>query len=158
MTPWRRGGGGFGGRLGRASQRERYNADLFMADLLGHRVIEGSSEAYVGEDDPPSAPAAGPPPAPTTTSCARDVAVNESLALLITNNAPLPVTPAEVRRVAADSGARDDYKSVAAIVPATPERRLLIFFHGNNNYVTVAPRRRAGVRRSGWALACAALG
>lgn len=131
MTARTRGLGGYGGGFGRASRRERQNADAFMADLLGHPVIDGSS-ADAGEDDPP--------PALPSASCARDVAVTDSLALLITNHAPLAVTAGEVRRVAADSGARDDYKAVAAIVPATPERRLLVFFHGNNNYVTVAPR------------------
>ena len=90
----------------------------------------------------PAPPAEAPDPAPGPTSvsalCARDVAVTDALALLIATRAPLPVTPAEVTRVAGSSGARDDYRSIAAVVPTTAERRLLIFFHGNNNYVTVA--------------------
>ena len=71
--------------------------------------------------------------------CARDVAVNDTMALLIAAKAPLPVGKDEIKRAAANAGIRDDYKSVAAVVPATAERRLLIFFHGNGNYVTVAP-------------------
>jgi hypothetical protein len=142
MPPRRASGSGFGDRFGRVSRQERYDADLFMADLFGLPVIVGTAEPYAGEDERRLAlpPGAGPAPALPATSCARDVAVNDSLALLITNQAPLPVTSAEVRRVTGNSAAVDDYKSVAAIVPATPERRLLIFFHGNNNYVTVAPR------------------
>src|SRR5262249_14549415 len=97
---------------GRASHRLRRDADLFFEDLL---------------EDSPSA-----------SSCARDVAVSDTLALLITKSAPLAVTSSEIARVARDNGARDDYKSVAAIVPPAPHRRLLIFFHGNNNYVTLA--------------------
>ena len=61
------------------------------------------------------------------------------MALLIAGKAPLPVSNDEIKRAAATAGIRDDYKSVAAVVPATAERRLLIFFHGNSNYVTVAP-------------------
>jgi len=116
-----------------SSSRERRNADLFLADLLGVPVarLARSGEAF-GEEDP----ATGAPAA----SCARDAAVTDTMALLLTTSAPLAVTAAEIARVARDSGARDDYKSVAAIVPATPEPRLLIFFHGNNNYVTVAAR------------------
>lgn len=117
-------------RRSASSSRDRRNADLFLAALLGEPVARGprSGEA-IGEDDPAVAP----------PSCARDVAITETAALLITNNAPLPVTRDETARVARDSGARDDYKSVAAIVPAAAERRLLIFFHGNDNYVTIAP-------------------
>ena len=76
----------------------------------------------------------------TAPVCARDVAVNDTMALLIAGKAPLPVSKNEVKRAAATAGIRDDYKSVAAVVPATAERRLLIFFHGNGNYVTVAPK------------------
>jgi len=108
------------------SRRERRNADLFFASF--------------GEDEPAASTSTTTTTTTTPTSCARDVAVTETMALLIAGNAPLAVTPAEASRVAGDSGARDDYRSVAAIVPATPERRLLIFFHGNNNYVTVAAR------------------
>ena len=75
----------------------------------------------------------------TPPVCARDVAVNDTMALLIAGKAPLPVSKDEIKRAAATAGIRDDYKSVAAVVPATAERRLLIFFHGNGNYVTVAP-------------------
>jgi hypothetical protein len=103
----------------RSSRGARWNADLFVEELFGEQ----------------------PAPAPTQTApgtSSRDVAVTDTLALLVTGQAPLPVTPPEVTRVAGNSGARDDYKSVAAIVPSTPERRLLLFFHGNNNYVTVA--------------------
>ena len=75
----------------------------------------------------------------TAPVCARDVAVNDTMALLIAGKAPLPVSKDEIKRAAATAGIRDDYKSVAAVVPATAERRLLIFFHGNGNYVTVAP-------------------
>jgi hypothetical protein len=117
-------------RLGRSARLSR-EADLFLRDLLGYsgrRRGAASPAPYAAEDDPQSA-----------ASCARDVAVTDSLALLVTRHAPLPVTSGEIARVAGNSGARDDYKSVAAVVPATPERRLLIFFHGNNNYVTLAP-------------------
>jgi hypothetical protein len=104
----------------RPSRGARWNADLFVEELFGEQ------------------PAPSPTP-PTAPSAAGDVAVTDMLALLVTRHAPLPVTATEVTRVASNSGARDDYKSVAAIVPSTPERRLLLFFHGNNNYVTVAP-------------------
>jgi hypothetical protein len=77
--------------------------------------------------------------APPASVCARDVAVNDTMALLIAGKAPLPVSKDEIKRAAATAGIRDDYKSVAAVVPATAERRLLIFFHGNGNYVTAAP-------------------
>jgi hypothetical protein len=90
----------------------------------------GRGEPDEGAEDQPS---------PAASVCARDVAVNETMALLIAGKAPLPVSAGEVTRAAANAGIRDDYKSVAAVVPATAERRLLIFFHGNGNYVTVAP-------------------
>ena len=90
----------------------------------------GRGEPDEGAEDQPS---------PATSVCARDVAVNETMALLIAGKAPLPVSAGEIKRAAANAGIRDDYKSVAAVVPATAERRLLIFFHGNGNYVTVAP-------------------
>ncbi len=86
-------------------------------------------------------PSGGPAPTPAAAACARDVAVTDTVAVLVTTHAPLPVTPAETRRIAGNAGARDDYKSVCAIVPAAPESRLLVFFHGNNNFVTVAPSR-----------------
>ena len=105
------------------------NADLFYADLLGRRPVRASRSLFA-EDDRPT---------PQATSCARDVAVTDTMALLVTANAPLPVSSGERSRIAPDAGARDDYKSVAAIVPESPERRLLVFFHGNNNYVTLAP-------------------
>jgi len=82
----------------------------------------------VAEDQPSSSRTAG--------VCASDVAVTDRMALLVASKSPMPINDA---RAATDSAIRDDYKSVAAIVPATPERRLLIYFHGNNNYVTVSP-------------------
>lgn len=69
--------------------------------------------------------------------CASDVPVTETMALLVSQKAPLPVTPAIAQAI--NASARDDYKSVCAIVPRSPDQRLLIYFHGNNNYVTVAP-------------------
>jgi hypothetical protein len=74
----------------------------------------------------------------STVSTALDEAVTNTMALLVTGSAPLPVTADELARATRVTGAVDDYKSVAAIVPASPERRLLIFLHGNKNYVTVA--------------------
>jgi hypothetical protein len=96
------------------------------------RLSPGRSESS-GEsaEDQPATPAA--------SVCARDIAVNDTLALVIASNAPLPVSAKEIKRAAADGGIRDDYHSVAAVVPAAADRRLLIFFHGNSNYVTVAP-------------------
>ena len=116
---------------------ERRQADLFFADLMGERAFSRSRRTAAegalstGEQQP----AAGGGPA----VCARDVAVTDNMALLIACNAPLPVTLAERQRIAGDSGAREDYRSVAAIVPSPSEQRLLIFLHGNNHYVTVAP-------------------
>ena len=43
---------------------------------------------------------------------------DDTLALLISARAPLPVTQAEATRIARITGARDDYKSVAAIAPS----------------------------------------
>jgi hypothetical protein len=95
------------------------------------RLSPGRSESFdESAEDQPTTPA-GP-------VCERDVAVNDTLTLVIANNAPLPVSAPEIKRAAADSGIRDDYHSVAAVVPAAPDKRLLIFFHGNSNYVTVA--------------------
>jgi hypothetical protein len=109
--------------VGWVSRAERRRADLFAAD-------------FFGEDEPQTA---APTPASATSLCARDTPVTDSLALLVANSAPLPIAADEQARAARVSGAVDDYKSVAAIVPSTAERRLLIFFHGNKNYVTVAP-------------------
>jgi hypothetical protein len=92
-----------------------------------------------GEWRPLSESAEDQPGSQSASVCARDIAVNDTLALLVASKAPLPVNDKEIKRAAADSGIRDDYRAVAAIVPATAERRLLIFFPGNNNYVTVAP-------------------
>lgn len=119
------------GRRHPGSTRLAREADLFLQDLLGGgslRVRGTSRPSHPVEDEPEPA---GP--------CARDAAISDTLALLVTRNAPLPVSSGEVARAGSNAGARDDYKSVAAVVPAAPERRLLIFFHGNNNYVTLAP-------------------
>ena len=116
-----------------ASQEEHENAELFFAEMLGE------SEALEDVPQPAPVPAPAPAPAPTPSVYARSVAVTDNLALLVTDHAPLPVTASEVQRVATNAGARDDYKSVCAFVPDTPHRSLLVFFHGNNNYVTVAP-------------------
>jgi N-acetylmuramoyl-L-alanine amidase len=78
----------------------------------------------------------------TAAACtASDVAVTDTMALLVSGHAPLPVTTAETARLKKKpiSGAVDDYKSICSIVPPNPQERLLMFFHGNNNYVTVAP-------------------
>src|SRR5215831_5298688 len=115
---------------------ERRQADLFFAELMGRRTISRSA-SMVGEGALPTGeqqPAAGR----QTAVCADDVAVTDNMALLVACQAPLPVTPAERQPVAFSSGARDDYRSVAAIVPSAPEQRLLIFLHGNSHYVTVA--------------------
>lgn len=135
-------------------------ADLFYADLMGVPLRRPRPRAAAWRGRPPAAPpvlgeedldggvASAPsttsptpaaPVAPAAATTAPDVAVTESMALLVADAAPLPVTPAERTRVASDAGARDDYRSVCAVVPSTPSSRLLVFLHGNNNYVTVAP-------------------
>jgi hypothetical protein len=120
-----------------ASTRRERGADRFLSDLFGDPGPTPEEVDAANEDATTSAAASGATTDPAL--CARDVAVTDTLALLVADAAPLPVTPGEVKRVAGNSGARDDYKSVAAIVPTTAEPRLLLYFHGNNNYVTVAP-------------------
>ena len=67
--------------------------------------------------------------------CADDVAVDESMALLFSEEAPLPVT--EAIQKARGTRTKDDYKAVWSWVPEKPETSVLIFFHGNHHYVTV---------------------
>ena len=138
-----------------ASASERRAADLFLADLLGRpaaaRVLRSRVRApeehwAEGPDDPGRVPPVQAPvdrPAPTAPPalCARDVPITDRMALLVAAHAPLPVTCDELMRTVKDSGARADYKSVAAIVPGPTARqvRLFIFFHGNYGYVTLAP-------------------
>jgi hypothetical protein len=93
-----------------------------------------------GATDANQSPEDQPPTSATTQACAADVAVNDTMALLIASKAPLPVAKNEIARAVANSGVRDDYHAVAAVVPAVAEPRLLVVFHGNNNYVTVAPK------------------
>jgi hypothetical protein len=132
-----------GGRAWRCLLVEDVDRDTLYEDgpdrrLRDHTVVLRRVRTRPTSASPAEASDPDPGPTPVSTRCARDVAVTDALSLLIANRAPLPVTPAEATRVAGNSGTRDDYRSVAAVVPATPERRLMIFFHGNNNYVTVA--------------------
>ncbi|HYD40160.1 MAG TPA: hypothetical protein VEB43_04980 [Anaeromyxobacter sp.] len=150
-------------------------ADLFYAELMGVPLRRPRPGAAGGRGRPPAAPLldgeedldGGPTPSPAPSTAptspapaapapaARDVAVTETMALVVADAAPLPVTPAERTRVASDAGARDDYRSVCAIVPRAAGSRLLVFFHGNDNYVTVAPDGasppRAASRPPRWA-------
>ena len=88
---------------------------------------------------PPAQPPAPPPPPPQVASvCAVDEAVSDTLALLRAVQSPMPVSATERTRAGGIAGALDDYRSVAAVVPATPDRRLLVFLHGNRDYVTIA--------------------
>jgi hypothetical protein len=124
------------------SPAERRLADLFLADLLGHRPVPPVRKTPAlwppALLDQPLIEEGGPS---ALTICGRDVPVTDRMALLVTKNAPLPVTCNELMRTVKASGARDDYKSVAAIVPSPKavDTRLLIFFHGNYGYVTIAP-------------------
>ncbi len=70
----------------------------------------------------------------------RDTAVSEVMALIVASQAPLPVSARELQRTETNAAARADYRAVCAIVPSLPENRVLVFFHGNNDYVTVDPR------------------
>jgi hypothetical protein len=132
-------------RCGGVSQRE---ADLFFADLIGRPALRPAIPRAPAPRAPDAAAVLGhllpdgPPlyseeqSRPTTT----DSAVSDNLALLVVDQAPLPVSQAESQRTATDRAAQDDYRSVCAVVPDNPENRLLLFFHGNNNYVTIAAR------------------
>ena len=125
-----------------ASPAERRQADLFLSDLLGHRPVPPVRKtAPLGPQAFLNQPSIEEESPPASTICRRDVPVTDRMALLVTRNAPLPVTCDELVRTVKDSGARDDYKSVAAIVPSPTavDTRLLIFFHGNYGYVTIAP-------------------
>jgi hypothetical protein len=88
---------------------------------------------------PPAQPPAQPPPPPQGASiCAVDEAVSDTLALVRAGQSPMPVTAKERTRAAGIAGALDDYRSVAAVVPVSPDRRLLVFLHGDRDYVTMA--------------------
>lgn len=69
--------------------------------------------------------------------CEKDVAITDHLALLHSNKVPLPVTEEAKKLATRVVGAIDDYRAVAAIVPDKLDKGLLIYFHGNNNYVTM---------------------
>ena len=115
---------------GVSSARERRNADLFLLEWNGGFRREGRGwsrqrASLISEQVVPG-------------TASVDLGITEELALLVADHAPLPVTSAEIRRAARDSGIRDDYKSVSAWVPASPDSRVFMFLHGNNHSVPVA--------------------
>jgi hypothetical protein len=126
----RRAGGGDGWRVIRAEDVDpsalRADRSRRLRDgLVVLRPIPGeAASSDAGEDAP--------------VTCAASEAVSDTLALLRTPRVPLPVTPKERARASGIPGAIDDYQSVAAVVPTPTERRLLVFFHGNRDYVTIA--------------------
>jgi hypothetical protein len=98
-------------------------------------------------DDKPQTPVQPTPARPSI--CSDDVAVNDSMALLYSDEAPLPVT----KKIQDARGklTKDDYKAVWAWVPRKPDPSLLLFFHGNHHYVTVdkpgAPAKKYGKKK-----------
>jgi hypothetical protein len=147
------------------STREDREAELFYADLIGVPAVRhGLRPRKRSTLDPATEQAANPnASAQPARVCLRDVAITENMALLVTEHAPLPVplppstVNAEATRIANISGAQEDYKSVGCVVPSQVEKRLLIFFAGNNNSVTVepGPDGRARSRGPRWASAAA---
>jgi hypothetical protein len=127
------------------SERE---ADLFFADLIGRPLLSRPARPPPASRPGRMAPALHrpgpdgvvPEQLEPAASPAADTAVSDNLALLVVDQAPLPLSRAETQRTATDRAAQDDYRSVCAVVPDNPANHLLIFFHGNNNYVTIAPR------------------
>lgn len=93
----------------------------------------------------PSSTTAQPTPA-VACPCANDVSVDDSMALIFSNKAPLPVD--EKIRTARGIRTKDDYKAVWTWTPKQPDPSLLLFFHGNHHYVTVdkldAPAKQYG--------------
>jgi hypothetical protein len=126
----------------------------------------------VGESGPNTQTQQAPSGAGTTPAapsiCANDVAVDGNSALLFSQEAPLPVsasiiqalgTPSkekDPKKAAAENAKKvaslDDYKAVWAFVPKDNDPKVLIYFHGNNNYVTVD---KSGSRNPAWADATA---
>jgi len=81
-------------------------------------------------------PNPNPPTVPVVPPiCADDLAVDQNSALIFSEKAPLPVT-AQIKN-ARGVRIKDDYKAVWTFVPASHDPSLLMFFHGNNGYVTV---------------------
>ena len=76
-----------------------------------------------GPDDKPQTPVQPTPARPSI--CADDVAVDDSMALLYSDEAPLPVT----KKIQDARGKRtkDDYKAVWAWTPKKPDPGLLLF-------------------------------
>jgi hypothetical protein len=83
--------------------------------------------------------------------CANDDPIDDTSALIYSEKAPLPVTASI--QTARGVRTKDDYKAVWTFVPDAHDVSLLLFFHGNNNYVTVSRSGRS--RAPDWADATA---
>lgn len=85
--------------------------------------------------------------------CANDVAIDQNMALIFSEKAPLPVTT--TIKNARGVRIKDDYKAVWTFVPASHDPSLLLFLHGNNGYVTADSAGKS--RAPDWADAAATL-
>jgi hypothetical protein len=72
--------------------------------------------------------------------CDDDVHVTANMALLYSEEAPLPLA-ADIKtaRSKPQTSTTDDYKAVWSFTPQPPDPSVLVFFHGNGHYVTIAP-------------------